>query len=405
MIQSRTASLVALLVVNDDADADLIAQGLNSASTRARPLTVIRSRSAGEACVALRNTTPDVVILDLTLPDGDGVDTLHRVRDAAPSVPIVVIADSADEDVAFEALRAGAQDYVLKPAPDGPTLLRIVRYACERQHLLDELDTAVRTSAGLVRRWRLLAEVSRTLATGREPSAAIAEIARLIVPAAADCFVLFVASDVDVPAVFEVAHTAAGLRQRVGDPLGADNSDVLRLLGAMQAESAAPHNRVGPGGLLQPIFASLGVASGTAVPVRFGGSVRGFLLLALIDRRREAATDTTFAQSLADRVGMALEQARLLRQARMALAARDHAVSVVSHDLRNPLSTIQICATALLDPEPAPAASVRQTAELIQRSAVWMQQIVQELLDREKLDAGRAIQRRAPIDVAVEMTA
>jgi signal transduction histidine kinase len=62
--------------------------------------------------------------------------------------------------------------------------------------------------------------------------------------------------------------------------------------------------------------------------------------------------------------------------ARLESAARDRAVSTISHDLRNPLSTIQICASALLDPVPLSAEGVRQTAELIQRSAVWMQQTI-----------------------------
>ena len=51
-------------------------------------------------------------------------------------------------------------------------------------------------------------------------------------------------------------------------------------------------------------------------------------------------------------------QGQLLRQTQRAVAARDRAVSIVSHDLRDPLSTIQICANALLDPEPAPLSGV-----------------------------------------------
>jgi signal transduction histidine kinase len=79
-----------------------------------------------------------------------------------------------------------------------------------------------------------------------------------------------------------------------------------------------------------------------------------------------------------------------------AVAARDRAVGIVSHDLGNPLSTIQICATALLDPEPPSATGVRHMAQIIQRSAAWMQQIVQDLLDRASLDAGRLVLNRQP---------
>jgi signal transduction histidine kinase len=92
---------------------------------------------------------------------------------------------------------------------------------------------------------------------------------------------------------------------------------------------------------------------------------------------------------------MALEQSRLLQKAQRAVAARDRALSIVSHDLRTPLSTIQICAHALLDPEPAPANGIHHMGELIERSAAWMQQIVEDLLDRASLDAGSlALNRR-----------
>jgi signal transduction histidine kinase len=96
---------------------------------------------------------------------------------------------------------------------------------------------------------------------------------------------------------------------------------------------------------------------------------------------------------------VALAQARQLRRTERAVSARDRAVSIVSHDLRSPLSTILICAKALLDPQPAPASGVRQMGELIQRSAEWMQQIVDELLDRAAIDSGRFPLNRKPTEV------
>jgi signal transduction histidine kinase len=93
------------------------------------------------------------------------------------------------------------------------------------------------------------------------------------------------------------------------------------------------------------------------------------------------------------------ERERLLLQMRRAVAARDRAVSIVSHDLGNPLSTIQICANALLDREPPPVAGMRHMARIIQQSVTWMQQIVQDLLDRTSLDAGRLVLERQPSSV------
>jgi signal transduction histidine kinase len=90
----------------------------------------------------------------------------------------------------------------------------------------------------------------------------------------------------------------------------------------------------------------------------------------------------------------------MFRQTQRALAARDRAVGIVSHDLRNPLSTIQVCGTALLDPEPPPVEGVRRMAEIILQCAGWMQQIAQDLLDRASLDAGRLALHREPTSPA-----
>jgi two-component system phosphate regulon sensor histidine kinase PhoR len=71
-------------------------------------------------------------------------------------------------------------------------------------------------------------------------------------------------------------------------------------------------------------------------------------------------------------------------------------VGVVSHDLRNPLNTIEICAEALLDPNPPSIRGVRDMGEIIQRAAAWMQQISQDLLDRTSLEAGKLTLDRQP---------
>jgi signal transduction histidine kinase len=106
-----------------------------------------------------------------------------------------------------------------------------------------------------------------------------------------------------------------------------------------------------------------------------------------------------FTRSVAYRIAMAMEQNRLLRQAQRAIAARDRALSTVSHDLRNPLGTIQICASALLDPEPAPPTGIHEMGALISRSVSWMQEIVEDLLDRASLDAGNLALHRRPTNV------
>jgi two-component system sensor histidine kinase UhpB len=75
----------------------------------------------------------DVLLLDLGLPDSDGLAALERVRVVAPGVPIVVLSGAGDEQFAVEAVQAGAQDYLLKTYSCRQVLTRSLRYAIERK--------------------------------------------------------------------------------------------------------------------------------------------------------------------------------------------------------------------------------------------------------------------------------
>ncbi|HEY3129832.1 MAG TPA: response regulator [Acidobacteriota bacterium] len=80
-----------------------------------------------------------LILLDLTLPDSNNLDTLIRVRSKAPQLPIVVLTGLADERLGVRAVREGAQDYLVKGQFSVSLLLRSVRYAIERKRLEDEV--------------------------------------------------------------------------------------------------------------------------------------------------------------------------------------------------------------------------------------------------------------------------
>ncbi len=88
----------------------------------------------------LSNQTFDVLLLDLSLPDACGLDTLVRAHAHAPSVPIVVLTGLDDQALAVKAVRAGAQDYLVKGRVDGDLLVRSMRYATERARALEALE-------------------------------------------------------------------------------------------------------------------------------------------------------------------------------------------------------------------------------------------------------------------------
>jgi len=73
----------------------------------------------------------DIVFLDLSLPDSQGLDTLRRILEQDPGVPVVVLTGTVDGAVARQAMKLGAKDYLVKGRVDGPGMIRAVRNALE----------------------------------------------------------------------------------------------------------------------------------------------------------------------------------------------------------------------------------------------------------------------------------
>ncbi|MBM4264872.1 MAG: response regulator [Deltaproteobacteria bacterium] len=125
-----------LLLVEDNAgDARLLRVDLDGATSDKFAFEIVHVIRLSEALAQLHAAHFDLVLLDLSLPDGWGMDTVAQVRAACASVPIVILTSLDDEDVAIEAMRLGAQDYLIKGQASGHMLARAIRYAIERQDL------------------------------------------------------------------------------------------------------------------------------------------------------------------------------------------------------------------------------------------------------------------------------
>lgn len=84
----------------------------------------------------------DLTLVDLTLPDSVGLETVTQIRTRHPNVPIIVLSGQEDEALAVEAVKQGAQDYLVKGMVNGFWLARAMRYAIERHHIEEELRTS-----------------------------------------------------------------------------------------------------------------------------------------------------------------------------------------------------------------------------------------------------------------------
>jgi len=141
MAPSALPPVLSVLVIEDNpGDARLVRAYLEE--DRGRPFAVTCVSFLSEALALLKTNPVDIVLLDLSLPDSFGLDGLAQLRVAAPLLPVVVLTGTIDEGLALEALRQGAQDYLVKGQGDGELVRRAIRYAIGRSRA----DAALRES-------------------------------------------------------------------------------------------------------------------------------------------------------------------------------------------------------------------------------------------------------------------
>jgi phosphoserine phosphatase RsbU/P len=127
-----------LLVEDDHGDARLLREMLADAGAESSEL--MWSQCLDEALQRLNAESFEVILLDLSLPDSQGLETFTNVHVHSPHVPIVVLTGLDDESTALTAMGGGAQDYLIKGHVDGQLLMRAIRYAIERQRLAGALE-------------------------------------------------------------------------------------------------------------------------------------------------------------------------------------------------------------------------------------------------------------------------
>ena len=126
-----------LLIEDNPGDARLVEELLRDSAGAEFRLEVFSRLSAGLRRLA--DGGIDIVLLDLGLPDSEGLDSVKQIRTAAPSVPIVVLTKRNDENLGLQAIQVGAQDYMIKGQTHAQQMHRVISYAVERNRLEDVL--------------------------------------------------------------------------------------------------------------------------------------------------------------------------------------------------------------------------------------------------------------------------
>ena len=239
----------------------------------------------------------------------------------------------------------------------------------------------------------ILAEASASLFSSLDHEETISSIVAVVVPRLADVCVID-----EILEGGEVCRVAVGL----ADPAMQRFAEDIRGY-APTLESDDPQGtvlRTGEASLFvrydsydspaprAALAAALGVRSMMIVPLVARGRTFGLVTLAITNSGRAYSTaDLVLAQEIAHRAAVAIDNARLYRQAQYESKARRDVLAIVSHDLRNPLSTIMVSSRLYLDSLPIDEATGKKRVAAIERAAHRMHRIIADLLDLAIIEA------------------
>ena len=355
----------------------------------------------GERAVELAQKHPDIVLLDVNLPDISGFEVCRRIKanPATNTITVIHLTASLIEGAdRVQGLDTGADAYLTEPMSQDELLATIRSFVRIREAEATQ---------------RFLARASAVMATSLDLEASLTQLARVAVPVLGTwCIVDRLEADgvVRLATIVHADPERSPLPQTFLSrfpPQPQLQRGMAHTIRTGASEMYPPPEHVlwqaGPLGEEHPaLLRALGAKSYMCVPLIARGRTLGALTLMTSEGdRRYSAKDLALAEDLAARASMSLDNARLYEQAQLAVRTRDNLLALVSHDLKNPLSSI-LMSTRLIEKfieRDEMAAAARKHTAVIQRSAARMESLINDLLDLASIEAGRLSVQSTCLDV------
>ncbi len=406
------------------------------------------ARNGEQALARIGNEKFSLVLTDVLMPGISGYDVCRRIKTdlGRSDLPVVLLTSLGDPLDILRGLECGADNYVTKPY-DAERLLARVKSAIARGSTVGERDSrpvdirllnnSFRITAGkeqvldlcissyedLVesskavregeRRARFLAGAAEKLASSLDSDEIMSLLATVCVPSLADLSAVDMLEADGRIERMEVAiadSTKSDLAQDLRQfPRSiSERSLVSKALETGDPQLARDVTSAMLGELTQlpehlRVLTELGLRSYMAVPLIARGKIIGVLLLVMLDSGRLFDhDDLTLAVDLARTASLSVDNARLYRQAQQATRARDDVLGIVSHDLRNPIHTIHMSASFLLETAATglPPTKLAPQLGIIRRSAMRANTLIGDLLDVTRIEAGSLAVDASPHDAA-----
>jgi PAS domain S-box-containing protein len=248
---------------------------------------------------------------------------------------------------------------------------------------------------------RFLAQAGAILASSLEYEKTLASVAALTVPELADWSVVYIRGDDGSVRRIKIAHADPAKRELVDALLRfpLDPQTPHPVFPVLETGLPEVLNEVSDAFVTalshsdehRRIYQQLGLGSVMVVPLVAHGETRGAMGFFSARPRRYGPDELALGQELGVISALAVDNARLYRNAQSAIAARDDLLAVVSHDLGNPLSAIRIGTSLLLNtiPREEQQSGGWKHLEFIRQSALQMESLINDLLDVKRLDAGK----------------